>query len=225
MDASIGRDSKRFWLFGSTGHYERINDTSEFDNDNIFYGIKDDHRTFVPAIPLEGETGYNGWVEAARLHAEQAPRVDDLSVCKNTTDDSQGALCPTYSDLGWVIYLNDMANNRHTKASATPRVYKGNVYLPIYSPAIGKNKCNLGDGSICSADDECGTNNSDELGKIREGDECFFVTEGILSELVVFGDTLYANVAGPSRTQDTLVQVLAGSGEVVTYRRSWREGF
>ena len=132
MDASIGRDSKRFWLFGATGHYERINDTSEFDNDNIFYGIKDDHRTFVPAIPLEGETGYNGWVEAARLHAEQAPRVDDLSVCKNTTDDSQGALCPTYSDLGWVIYLNDMANNRHIKASATPRIYKGNVYYPIY---------------------------------------------------------------------------------------------
>ena len=113
----------------------------------------------------------------------------------------------------------------YRKASASPTVYKGTVYYPVYEPPAGSAACSVGNAFICSADDECGTNNSVDLGKIREGDKCFFVTEGILSEVVVFGDTLYANVAGPSRTQDTLVQVLAGSGEVVTYRRSWREGF
>ena len=230
MDASIGRDTKRFWLFGATGHYERINDTTEFDNDNILYGIKDDHRSFETAIPLEGEVGYNSWVEQAREHADQAPRVDNLNVCMNITDDTEGLLCPKPSDLGWVFYLNDMADNRHIKATATPRVYKGNVYFPIYSPTLGKNRCNLGDASICSADDECGTNNSKELAEgegksLREGEKCFFITQGILSELVVFANTMWANVAGPSDTEDTLVSILAGSGEISTYRRSWREGF
>jgi type IV pilus assembly protein PilY1 len=58
-----------------------------------------------------------------------------------------------------------------------------------------------------------------------DDDDCYYVTEGILSELVVFGDTLFANVAGPSKTEDTLVSILAGAGQVGTYRRSWREGF
>jgi type IV pilus assembly protein PilY1 len=58
-----------------------------------------------------------------------------------------------------------------------------------------------------------------------EGDDCYFVRRGILSELVIFGDTLYGNVAGPSATEETLVTVLAGAGEVTTYRRSWRENY
>ena len=121
-----------------------------------------------------------------------------------------------------------MANNEHKKASATPKVYKGNVYFPIYKPAYGADKCQLGRAYICTADDECGTNVSSTLavgGQMPDADDCYFVTKGILSELVVFGDKLFANVAGPSATEDTLVQILAGAGEVGTYRRSWREGF
>jgi type IV pilus assembly protein PilY1 len=228
MDAAVGRDTRRFWLFGSTGHFERINDSTEFDNDNILYGIKDDYKSFTSVLPLEGSTFYDAWRNAALDHAEDAPRIDNLQVCKDTTKDTTGALCPGNSDLGWVIYLNDMTNNEHKKASATPRVYKGNVYFPIYKPAMGANKCNLGSAYICSADDECGTNTSSSLadgGQMPDEDDCFYVTEGILSELVVFADTLYANVAGPSKTEDTLVSILAGTGEVGSYRRSWREGY
>ena len=228
MDAAIGRDTRKFWLFGSTGHFERINDSTEFDNDNILYGIKDDHKSFTSVLPLEGSASYDGWRNAALQHAEDAPRIDNLQVCKDTTKDTTGALCPRNSDLGWVIYLNDMADNEHKKASATPSIYKGNVYFPIYKPAIGSNKCNLGSAYICSADDECGTNNSSSLaigGQMPDEDDCFYVTEGILSELVVFGDSLFANVAGPSDTEDTLVSILALSGEVSSYRKSWRQNY
>ncbi len=52
-----------------------------------------------------------------------------------------------------------------------------------------------------------------------------FIRRGILSELVIFGDTLYGNVAGPSEDVDTLVSILASVGEVDTYRGSWRENY
>ncbi len=51
---------------------------------------------------------------------------------------------------------------------------------------------------------------------------CEFVREGILSELIVFGDTLYANVAGPKLDEDTLYSVLSAAGEVRSSRGSWR---
>ena len=132
-----------------------------------------------------------------------------------------------------MYYLNrdetGAPTNTHKKSSATPRVYKGNVYFPIYMPTQSTNKCNLGKAYICSADDECGTNNSSHLsmeGQMPDDDACFFVREGILSELVVFGDTLFGNIATKAESQeDTLVQVLSGAGEVNTYRRSWRENF
>ena len=40
MDATIGLNSKEFFLFGGTGNFERINETEE-SIDNIVYGIKD----------------------------------------------------------------------------------------------------------------------------------------------------------------------------------------
>ena len=82
---------------------------------------------------------------------------------------------------------------------------------------------------ICSADDECGNNNSvliaSEEYEFVEGDDCLFIKRGILSELVIFGDTLYANIAGPSDTEHTLISILTGAGEVTSYRKSWRENF
>ena len=238
MDAAIGKDTRRFWLFGSTGHYERINDVSDFTNDNIMYGIKDDYRIFktqsetVP--PLRYEVDYNTWLQAAYLHANSSLVVEEpLRGCVDVTGDTSGVRCPGNSDKGWMYYLNrdetGAPTNQHKKASATPRVYKGNVYFPIYMPTQTENRCNLGKAYICSADDECGTNNSTHLsmeGQMPDDDACFFVREGILSELVVFGDTLFGNIATKAESQkDTLVQVLSGAGEVSTFRRSWRENF
>ncbi len=236
MDAAIGRDTRKFWLFGSTGHYERINDTSDFTNDNILYGITDDYTVFKTegtTVPeLRGEADYDDWLTNSYVHANAAPTVEGLGGCVDATP--EGVNCPTDSDAGWMVYLNrDEAGNitdTHKKASATPKVYKGNVYYPIYMPTQSTNKCNLGRAYICSTDDECGTNNSHHLsseeGEMPDDDSCFFVREGILSELVVFSDTLFGNIATKAeRQEDTLVQVLSGAGEVNTYRRSWRENF
>ena len=87
----------------------------------------------------------------------------------------------------------------------------------------------MGRALICSADDECGNNNSEFIANedfaFVEGDDCLFIRKGILSELVIFGDTLYANIAGPSDTEQTLIDILTGAGEVTSYRKSWRENF
>jgi type IV pilus assembly protein PilY1 len=92
------------------------------------------------------------------------------------------------------------------------------------------NKCALGKAYVCSANDECGANNSDEIAEMSKDtlpdtQNCHFVRRGILSKLVIFGDKLYGNVAGPSDTEKTLVQILAGYGEAASYRRSWRENY
>ena len=55
------------------------------------------------------------------------------------------------------------AGNRYRKASASPTVYKGTVYYPVYQPPVGSAACSVGDAYICSADDECGTNTSIDI--------------------------------------------------------------
>ena len=105
MDAATGRDTKQFWLFGSTGHYERINDTKDMTNDNIMYGIKDDYSTFklqgesIP--PLRYEVGYNDWLTAAYLHSNSALVVEEpLRGCADVTGDTTGVKCPSNADKG-----------------------------------------------------------------------------------------------------------------------------
>ncbi|SVC80224.1 uncharacterized protein METZ01_LOCUS333078, partial [marine metagenome] len=44
-------------------------------------------------------------------------------------------------------------------------------------------------------------------------------------ELVVFGESLFANIAGPADTEKTLVKVGAAPGEIDTYRNSWRQNY
>ena len=44
MDATIGKDTNDFWLFGGTGNFERIGGTGNESGDwmqNILYGVKD----------------------------------------------------------------------------------------------------------------------------------------------------------------------------------------
>jgi len=235
MDATIGKDTNNLWLFGGTGNYERIGGGS-IGMDNILYGVKDrDYPYFKHLndviVPVETADSF---VTIVAQGAEAANNIDDANVCVDTTSDTTGVLCPKPNDQAWVIHLDKQDDepasstiNRYRKVSAPPTVYKGNVYYPIYQPAEGANKCNLGKAYICAADDECGTNNSSELtkGTIPEGDDCYFVRRGILSELVTFGGVLYGNVAGPSTTEETLISILAIAGEVTTYRRSWRENY
>ena len=237
MDATIGTTSDHLWLFGGTGNYERIGGGSKY-MDNILYGVKDVDYPFFKhlnnvVVPLLEDSDFKSFVSIATDGALNALNIEDSSICKDTTNDAEGSECPTNYDRAWVIHLDTVDGkpasetvNRYRKVSAAPTVYKGNVYYPVYQPAEGANRCNLGKAYICSADDECGTNNSRELatsGALPDGDDCYFVRRGILSELVVFGDRLYANVAGPSDTEDTLVTILSGSGDIGTYRDSWRE--
>ena len=172
----------------------------------------------------------DNWIDSAAQSTEQAHNIDNASYCKDTTSDTTGAQCPSFGDEAWVFHLDDLTNNDYRKVSGPPTVYKGNVYVPIYKPSDTGDKCSLGTAYICSADDECGTNNSSDLAEnegtaIAEGDACYFVRQGILSELVIFGDTLYGNVAGPTETEDTLVSILSGRGDVGFFRRSWRHSF
>ena len=110
MDAAIGKNTQKFWLFGGTGDYERINDVSSLLMDNILFGIKDDAYPYYRAVP---------WGEATE--------VADLTECSDTTTDTTGSLCPTHTDTGWVIHLSD-----YKKVTAEPTIYAGHVYYPIY---------------------------------------------------------------------------------------------
>ena len=58
---------------------------------------------------------------------------------------------------------------------------------------------------------------------IRGPDQCAFVNEGVLSELVIFGSNLYANVAGPSEDSSTLYILPALPGDVISNRGGWRD--
>ena len=136
--------------------------------------------------------------------------------------------CPSSEDA-WKVRLDTGVGENHSyrKVSAPPTLFKGEVYFPIYEPPAGANKCNIGNAYICVADDECGTNNTYKLtkGAVAEANDqaCLFVREGVLSELVIFGDKLFANVAGPSEDKDTLYSILAAPGEVVGNSSGWRE--
>ena len=172
------------------------------------------------------------------MAANKAKSIENSAVMctKDTTSQGPHSGCiVTRTDDAWVIYLDQpdglpliSTANKFRKVSAAPTVYKGQVYFPIYEPDKNS-KCGLGRALICSADDECGINNSvliaSEEYAFVEGDDCLFIKRGILSELVIFGDTLYANIAGPSDTEHTLISILTGAGEVTSYRKSWRENF
>ena len=195
-------------------------------------------------IPRESDPDF---LTKAHLGANKANSIDDADVCTNTTGklvcygeeaaagipEEEIADGPSSQQQAWVIHLDTVdglapndpdTQNTHRKVSAPPTLFKGYVYFPVYQPPPGSNRCNIGEAYICVADDECGTNKSHLLGNAstNNASACEFVREGILSELVVFGDTLYANVAGPKLDEDTLYSVLSAAGEVRSSRGSWR---
>ena len=215
MDATIGDTTNELWLFAGTGDYERINDTTS-GVENFMIGIKDIDYPFYKKIA-------------------KPAKADTITQCKNTTDDTTGGKCPQNADKGWYINLKDYA-----KVSAEPTVYRGQVYFPVYQPTKLADKCNLGEAYICGVDDECGTNNSSELDQtLGKNNKCAWVGQGVLSKIVTFGDTLFANIAGnvdctkiknqakrkecEASKKTDLIGVNAGLGQVEGYRNSWRQ--
>ena len=219
MDATIGQTTNSLWLYAGTGDYERIADTSK-GVQNLMLGIND------PYYPKYREIS-------------KATNAADLTKCKNTTNDSTGANCPQLTgDKGWYITLDN-----YKKVTAEPTVSSGLVYFPIYKPSSSVNKCSLGDAYICAVDDECGTNFSAKLGKntgnAQVKEKCKYVGQGVLSRVVVYAGKLFANIAGQadcSQIKDAakkkecekskdLVKIDGATGDVTTYRSSWRQNY
>ena len=217
MDATIGATTNTMWLFSGTGDYERINDTTS-GVQNYMLGIKDKDYPFYKELATPA-------------------KADDITKCKNTTSDTTGAKCPKDADKGWYITLGNYA-----KVTAEPTVVKGQVYFPIYEPTKSLNKCSLGDAYICGVDDECGTNISSQLGQtMGQTNKCAWVGQGVLSKIVTFADKLFANIAGQvdcskitdakkrkeceDRGKKDLISIDSASGDVNTYRSSWRHNY
>ena len=241
MDAGIGNTTKDFWLFGGTGDFSALGDKTE-GMDNILYGIRDrEYPFFVPSqVPLQNSTSFTA---AAHADADAAKSIDSATDCSDVSLDTTGDDCPDSEDA-WVYHLDPtiisnttvtntdnqdqdtgVQNNGFRKASAPPTLFKGQVYFPVYEPPPGQNVCNIGNAFICVHDDECGTDSSHKLVKGREAavQTCTFVREGVLSELVIFGDKLFANVAGPSEDVDTLFSILSVPGEILSNKGGWRD--
>ena len=131
-----------------------------------------------------------------------------------------------------MVSTNNFITTELMKASAPPTLFRGQVYFPIYQPPPTSNRCTQGHAFICVTDDECGTNNSDQLNlAVPEGvtvenpdvNACAYVREGVLSELVIFGDTLFANVAGPSDDESSLFSIPSIPGEIISNKDGWRD--
>ena len=210
--------------------------------DNILYGIRDrEYPFFVPSqVPLQSSDIF---VSAAHADADAAKSIDDATHCSDVSLDDTGDACPDAEDA-WVYHLDPITlpttnlgttagtqdqdtvpNSGFRKASAPPTLFKGQVYFPVYEPPAGQNVCNIGNAFICVHDDECGTDSSHKLVKGREAavQTCTFVREGVLSELVIFGDKLFANVAGPSENAETLYSILSVPGEILSNKGGWRD--
>ena len=158
----------------------------------------------------------------------------------DTAGETIGAGCPLpSSSTSWVIHMEQDATysfeapRTYRKASAPPTLFKGKVYFPIYQPPVGTGalRCEQGHAFICATDDECGINESAKLDTddLPEGvsdstnNSCAYVRGGVLSELVVFADKLFANVAGPSEDVSTLFQVLSVPGDIITNKGGWKD--
>ena len=224
MDAGIGKDTNDFWLFGGTGNFSNLGGVKT-GMDNILYGVKDPDFPYFKhlnnvIVPSETDGSF---LRKAHKGANNANRI--LNSCLDKTGETAGE-CPTNTDAGWVIHLDTADDMKYRKMSGAPKLFKGQVYYPVYQPPEGANKCNVGDAYICSAEDECGNNTSNQLDQADGADygkNCSYIRQGILSEIVVFGDQLFANVAGPSEDEDTLYQTDAIKGEPSSNRSNWRE--
>ena len=250
MDAAYGSDSKNLYLFGSTGDFGDIGYKNK-GQDNLLYGIKD---IDFPNFRMVNLGTVGSYVEAQNAKSVDHNYAINTQYCINTAEGTGD--CPAKNKHAWVFKLdkpynkqtdihphakdaagNDITGeNKYRKASASPTVFKGTVYYPVYEPPYGKASCAVGNAFICSADDECGTNTSDQIeyaaqatgqdSKFDNDSGCYYLQPGVLSKLVVFSDRLFANITTSSDDQkDTLVSLLSNEGNVSVFRGSWRENY
>ncbi len=237
MDAGIGVSYGKFMLFGSTGNFTDLGGRED-EMDNILYGVTDPDYPFFkhlngPTIIPKGNDAQ--FVVQALKGADSANSVDNATVCKNVTGSTDFSRCIDGKDA-WVIKLGkDDSDNFYLpktfrKASASPTLFKGQIYFPIYQPPPNDTPCDQGSAFICVSDDECGYNNSAKL-KLNTPEDvenpsnnaCAYVRKGVLSELVIFADKLFANVAGPTGDEDTLFSILSVPGEIMQNKGGWRD--
>ena len=204
LDAAIGQSTNDLWLYAGTGDQQRLNDRTA-GTQNLMIGIRDFDYPKYKNIATPANAA-------------------DITKCQNTTNDKSGTACRVKDkDLGWYVTLNDFA-----KVSAQAKVNNGFVYFPVYRPSKSQNKCDLGDAFICPVDDECGTHDSfiglETSRSEQGGTKCRFVGKGVLSEIVLFAGKIFANISGKSLGAVTdLVTLDAATGDVNSYRKSWRE--
>ncbi len=251
MDAAFGMDTKNLYLFGATGDFNDIARRSR-GMDNILYGIRDFD---FPNFRMVNSGGVGSLTEAMNARKIDAEDGYTLSPnCVNTADETmdQGD-CPAISKDAWVFKLDkpfdkrqdeslvtdtgapNLTQNLYHKATASPTVFKGTVYYPVYQPPEG-GKCNVGNAYVCAADDECGINTSEEIGRASrqmdanagfdEKTGCYYLQPGVLSKLEVFADKLFANITTDSEDQeDTLISLLSNDGAISVFRGNWRENY
>ena len=240
MDAGVGVDDGVFMLFGSTGDFTNLGGR-EPGMDNLLYGVMDpdypDFRHLNGVIIPKGSTNNFKNLAHAGAAGTDTTYIDDENQCVNVTGEDDNE-CPKLirGQKAWVVKLEQNEDgNFHDprlfrKASASPTMFKGQVYFPVYQPPVGQNVCNQGSAFVCVHDDECGTNTSGQLGLETPPDvpnpganACAFVRKGVLSELVIFSDKLFANVAGPTGDEDTLFSILSIPGEIIQNKGGWKD--
>ena len=251
MDAAYGSQTKNLWLFGGTGDFGDIGGKSK-GMDNILYGIRDRHfpnftHLNKETIPVGNDSIFYSTAKKAALESQVIE--DDKDYCVDTSKDGLTDSCPGQTKDAWFFKLdkpNDKkldkevddtnVENKYRKVSASPTVFKGTVYYPVYTPPEGDAKCGVGNAYICSADDECGINKSDKIQYASKSvrteshydtySGCYYLQPGILSKLVVFRGSLFGNITTSSDEQeDTLVSILSGSSEIYSQKGSWRENY
>ena len=108
-------------------------------------------------------------------------------------------------------------------------------YIIQFEPPEGFASCGVGNAFICSADDECGTNTSENIqykqttgedSKFDDNSGCYYLQPGVLSKLVIFANKLFANITTDSEGRaSTLIgyfqmrgmsQYLEMTGEKIT---------
>ena len=251
MDAAYGSDSKKLYLFGSTGDFADIGNKSK-GQDNLLYGVQDiDFPNFRKLNT--GEIG--SYTEATSAKSVDTNYQLNTQYCINTAEDHGGS-CAAEGKHAWVFKLDKPYNkafdvsptrtdaagntlpteNRYRKASASPTVFKGTVYYPVYEPPRGAASCSVGNAFICSADDECGVNTSEDItysekstgleSGFDDDSGCYYLQPGVLSKLVVFSDRLFGNITTDSENQkDTLISLLSNEGNISVFRGNWRENY
>ena len=156
------------WLYFGTGNTQHLQEQQN-GIQNRLYGIKDiDFPNFRQVNP-----------------------TINVQKCKTFPT------CPTSSDKGWYVDLNER------KLSAETTIDKDRVYAPIYQPAMGLKKCDQGEAILGAYDTKCGQS----IFNINMG-------KGVLSKVVVQGDNLYIGIAG--KPKENIGEGFTSTGNIIT---------